>query len=218
MSNVIEYFNVLVELWHEMDMFYTISWESPTDSNKYNKMIEKDRIFDFLHGLNPDLDELRGRILGTKPLPSLKEVFAEVRREESRHKVMLQHQIDPVLPHQNSALASIKQGDLLPKTQGREKIWRDHCKKPYHTKATCWKIHGKLANWKPRPRKESSRFAYNVEVSAETKPSLNLFEDQIQALYRLLNQGTIQSSSNNPQSTASMALQGPSIGENDWQC
>ena len=57
-SSVTEYFNVLVELWHETDMFYTISWESPVNNNKYNKMIEKDRIFDFLHGLNPDLDEV----------------------------------------------------------------------------------------------------------------------------------------------------------------
>ena len=127
-------------------MFYTINWESPADNNKYNKMIEKDRIFDFLHGLNPILDEIRGRILGTKPLPSLKEVFAKVKREENRHKVMLQHQTNLVLPHQNSALASIKQRDLLSKTQGREKIWCDYCKKPYHTKETCWKIHGKPTN------------------------------------------------------------------------
>ncbi|XP_052190532.1 uncharacterized protein LOC127800131 [Diospyros lotus] len=53
------------------------------DSTKYSKMIEKDRMFDFLHGLNYDLDEVRGRILGTKPLPSLREAFAEVRREEN---------------------------------------------------------------------------------------------------------------------------------------
>ena len=71
-----------------MDMFYTISWESPADNNKYNKMIEKDWIFDFLHGVNPDLDEVRGKILGTKLLPSLKEVFAEVRRKDNRRKVM----------------------------------------------------------------------------------------------------------------------------------
>jgi len=47
------------------------------------------RVFDFLHGLNPDLDEVMGRLLGTKPFPSIREVFAEVRREESRKRVML---------------------------------------------------------------------------------------------------------------------------------
>ena len=113
--SVTEYFNVLVELWHEIDLFQTISWECTADSIKYNKMIEKDRIFDFLHGLITDLDEVRGRILGTKPLPSLKKVFAEVRREESWRKVMLNQLDNTNLTHQNSALATIKQGDNFSK-------------------------------------------------------------------------------------------------------
>lgn len=25
----------------------------------------------------------------------------------------------------------------------KNKPWCDHCKKPWHTKDTCWKIHGK---------------------------------------------------------------------------
>ena len=46
-------------------------------------------MFSFLHGLNKDLDEVRGMILRMKPLPSIKKVFAEVRREESQKRVML---------------------------------------------------------------------------------------------------------------------------------
>lgn len=95
--SVIDYFNILVELWHEMNLFYTINWECLADSTKYNKMVEKDRIFDFLHGPNPDLDKVCGRILGTKPLPSLRKVFAKVRREESRRKVMLHQLNDTIL-------------------------------------------------------------------------------------------------------------------------
>ena len=40
------------------------------------------REFAFLAGLNKSLDEVRGKILGKKPLSSLHEVFDEVRREE----------------------------------------------------------------------------------------------------------------------------------------
>jgi len=89
-----------------------------------------------------------------------------------------------------------------------EKLWCDHCKRPNHTKENCWKIHGKPANWKPQPRRDNPRSAYNVEAPIENKPSLNLSEDQIQALCMLLNQATAQPSTNNPQSTASLALQG----------
>jgi len=55
----------------------------------YSQMLEKEWIFDLLLGLNKDLDEVRGRLLSTKPFASICEVFAEVRREESRIRVML---------------------------------------------------------------------------------------------------------------------------------
>ena len=136
--SVIGYFNILVELWHEMDLFHTINWECTGNSKRYYKMIEKDRIFDFLHGLNIDLDELRGKILGTKPLSSLREVFVNVRREESRRKVMLYQLSDLSINQQNSTFANVKPRENFSKGEGREKQWCDHCKRPYHRKDTCW--------------------------------------------------------------------------------
>lgn len=43
----------------------------------------------FLNGLNPNLDELKGRIFRRKPLLNLREVFLEVKGEEGRRHVML---------------------------------------------------------------------------------------------------------------------------------
>ena len=51
--------------------------------------MEQKRTFKFLLGLNKNLDEVRGRVMGTKPLPSIREAFSEVRREESWKKVMM---------------------------------------------------------------------------------------------------------------------------------
>ncbi|KAL5824988.1 hypothetical protein ACOSQ3_021051 [Xanthoceras sorbifolium] len=59
------------------------------DGVYFQKVLENSRVFKFLAGLNVDFDEVRGRIIGRQPLPSLNEVFAEVRREESRRGVML---------------------------------------------------------------------------------------------------------------------------------
>lgn len=42
-------------------------------------------------GLDKSLDEVQGRILGIEPLPSLREVYFEVRREESRKTIMMGH-------------------------------------------------------------------------------------------------------------------------------
>lgn len=41
-------------------------------------MMDKERVFDFLYGLNKDFDEVRGRVLGFKPFPEVKEAFAMV--------------------------------------------------------------------------------------------------------------------------------------------
>lgn len=71
-----------------MDLFYAIILKCINDEILYNQVLEKNRVFDFLQ-VNKELDEVRGKILGTKPLPSLREAFSEVRLEESRKTVML---------------------------------------------------------------------------------------------------------------------------------
>ncbi|KAJ0095159.1 hypothetical protein Patl1_15752 [Pistacia atlantica] len=75
--SITQYYSVLAKLWQELDNI------------KYTKMLEKKRVFEFLAGLNKELDEVRGRVLGKESLPSIREVFAEVRREENRRKVMM---------------------------------------------------------------------------------------------------------------------------------
>ena len=105
-------------------------------------------------GLKKSLDELRGRILKTKPLPSLWEAFFEVCREESQKRVMLgqsNHSTFPEIP----ALVAIKenpsdQGAFAARTYSQNtnrtrkgRRWCDHCRKPRHLKETCWKLHGK---------------------------------------------------------------------------
>ena len=182
-----------------MDLFYDPSWVCSADSQKYSKMLEKERIFDFLQGLNSDLDEVRIRLLGTKSLPSLREVFAEVIREESRKRVIL----TAAEPTASSALTTTKRED-----NPRDKQWCKHCNKSYHTKDTCWKLHGKPANWKPRNKREKERPAYTTIASTPKKGmSLNLTTELVEFLQKLLN-GThlakdLDVSASNP--SASMA-------------
>ena len=43
--SITKYYNNLVELWQEMDLYYDPKWECSSDSQKYNKMQEKERVF-----------------------------------------------------------------------------------------------------------------------------------------------------------------------------
>lgn len=51
--------------------------ESQGDAARYKKKVEKKRIYKFLLGLNKNLDEVRGRIQATNPLPDIHETQIE---------------------------------------------------------------------------------------------------------------------------------------------
>ena len=76
-------------IWQDLDLFNTYEWKSTKDGSRHKKTIEDNRIFKFSAGLNVEFDEVRGRIIGRQPLPSIGEVFSEVKREESWRNVML---------------------------------------------------------------------------------------------------------------------------------
>ncbi|KAJ0105997.1 hypothetical protein Patl1_18267 [Pistacia atlantica] len=105
-----------------MDLYYETNWNCVDDSTKYNQRLEKKCVFDFLEGLNPNLDEVWGRILATKPLPSARNAFVEVHREESHRRVMLS---SSRMNSASQAFALATQSARNPKTASKQ--WRDHC-------------------------------------------------------------------------------------------
>ncbi|KAK3019106.1 hypothetical protein RJ639_003788 [Escallonia herrerae] len=108
-------------------------------------------------GLNRDFDEVRSRILGKKPMPSLREAFSEIRREETRRKVMLTNlNPKPAVDVENSALV-VKENEY--DNDKKKRPWCDHCKKSWHSRVICWKIHGKHPNWKKKNGNEKIKIA-----------------------------------------------------------
>ena len=100
-------------------------------------MVEHNRIFKLLVGLNVKFDEVRGRIIGRQPLPSIGDVFSEVRREESRRNVMLNKK-RVVKPIKGSALAAANTNigrsyNNQRRIDQKSQIWCDFCNKPRHT-------------------------------------------------------------------------------------
>ena len=74
--DITTYYNEMVTLWQELDQCYDDVWENSNDCARHKKREENDRAYMFLTGLNQNLDEVRGRILSLKPLPSICEVFS----------------------------------------------------------------------------------------------------------------------------------------------
>ena len=181
-NTVTKYFNSLKRLWQDLDLFNDYEWKSSEDCKHFKKTVEDNRIFKFLIGLNVEFDEVRGRIIGRQPLPSIGEVFSEVRREESRRLVMLGKR-NLVNTIENSALAaSINAGrTATKKPDEKSRVWCDHCNKPRHTRETCWKIHGKPANWKG-----SHEGRFTRTPAAHEAESVPFNKEQMDHLLKLL--------------------------------
>ncbi|XP_071912178.1 uncharacterized protein [Coffea arabica] len=139
-DTVTKNFNSLKRIWQDLNLFNSHEWKSTENFRHHKKTVEDSRIFKFLAGLNVEFDKVRGRIIGRQPLPSIGEMFSEVRREESRKNVMLGKK-DPGVAVEGSAL----------------EVRCDYCNKPCHTPDTCWKLHGKPPNWKNKGGEKSGR-------------------------------------------------------------
>ncbi|XP_031274853.1 uncharacterized protein LOC116133276 isoform X2 [Pistacia vera] len=198
-----QYYGVLAKLWQEFDLFFEADWSCSQDSVKYNKMVEKEIGFEFLAGLNKELDEVRGRVLRKEILPSIREVFTEVRREKSKRRVMMGESAgigsqNMQSESESSALVSKgcktsnrSSGDQRMMWKG-EKVWCEFFHKPWHTKATCWKLHGKPANWKPN-KLGAKQVHVDVEDGVPTKSdahsgAMPFSKEQLEHLYELINQ------------------------------
>ena len=127
-------------MWQELDLFNLCEWRDPEDGVLYQNIVARERVYDFLAGLNRELDEVGGRILGLKPLPSIDEVFAEVRREENRRSVMLAESPSNLAP-ENSALVARGPDTHGANRSKKNQSWCDHCQKPYHKKNQSWCDH-----------------------------------------------------------------------------
>ncbi|KAG2713543.1 hypothetical protein I3760_04G180900 [Carya illinoinensis] len=154
--------------------------EDSVTSLYHKKIVDDNCILKFLAGLNIEVDEVRGRIIGRQPLPSISDLFSEVKREESRRNVMLGKK-GPGVAAESSALVATDANSSKAITYQRRNddkslVWCDYCNKPRHTQGSCWKIDGKPANWKSsKPGNKSGRAfptVNEVEVNPFTKEQM----------------------------------------------
>ena len=106
------------------------------------RFVEKDRIYEFLVGLNIQFDVVRVQILGKEDLPSLNETLAIVCADKGRRGVMLetptvdssalmtrivtlQH---PSFEQQSSEVKRTLDGSR----SNKDLLWCTYCKKPKH--------------------------------------------------------------------------------------
>ncbi|CAN1303393.1 Retrovirus-related Pol polyprotein from transposon RE2 [Linum perenne] len=196
--DVIEYFNILGRFWLHLDMYENQQWDTPADQSRFKKYIEKKRTLYFLLGLSQNLDDVKGRIMSTKPFPSLNEAFAEIKREESRRQLMIP---DPKSQGESSALA-VRSHSMNRHQQSRDEDYVpvcEHCHKQWHVKADCWELNGKPAGWKPRSERRKQAHVSTTETQMELKHEPTPFsKEQAGALEKLFSKMMSKAPQPNP--------------------
>ncbi|RVW25308.1 putative mitochondrial protein [Vitis vinifera] len=124
----------MLGLWQDLDLNCEKEWECTGDSVRFKKKMENERAFDFLTGLNHELDDVRSRVLSRRSLPFIREVFSEVRQEENRRKVMLREHLSSG-PEASALVICGPHSGSGPRQSKR--TYCEHCKKLGHTKDTC---------------------------------------------------------------------------------
>ncbi|KAL5745660.1 hypothetical protein ACOSP7_026806 [Xanthoceras sorbifolium] len=138
-GSLTDYANSLQTSLQELDHYRYVWTTNLADAMVVKKLLEQDRVYDFLAGLNME-----------EEVPSLNTVISMVWAEKSRRSVMVQS-----VHEEGSALASTS-GRVLQQMQtatnennrssstNNSNLWFTYCKKLRHTKGRCWKLHGKL--------------------------------------------------------------------------
>ena len=192
-----EYYNSLKGLLMELDLYQNMEMKCTVDSKKMRDMLEIERVFQFLLGLNPELDQTCERILGKDLFPDFNEAFSHICGEESCKELMGNKTENcDSLTTENSALAMIKQNQIVSdnkKLVDTDKMWCDYCNKSRHTRAMCWKLHGKPQNQKQIGNKggnQPTRLGQgnHTTIVKEKLAQMGFNKSDIEKLKQLLNE------------------------------
>ena len=77
-STVTEYYDILKGFLLKLDLYQNLEMETATDIKKLKEIMEQERVFQFLVGLNPKFDQASVQFLGKEPFLSMDEAFALV--------------------------------------------------------------------------------------------------------------------------------------------
>eukprot|EP00261_Vitis_vinifera_P038472 XP_019079715.1 PREDICTED: uncharacterized protein LOC109123697 isoform X2 [Vitis vinifera] len=114
------------------------------DIQKYNSILQEDRVHVFLDGSDDRLDKIRSDVLQLQPFPTVELAYAHVRREDIRQAIMTSSS--------NIALGAVMASKGLKLGKPKSKPQSDgtkctHCGNVKHTRETCFKLHGYPEWW-----------------------------------------------------------------------
>ncbi|XP_059625859.1 uncharacterized protein LOC132268941 [Cornus florida] len=153
------YIAKLRAIWEEMSYYDSFhSWKDPDDAVLYAGIVEKNRVFQFLAGLNDEFEYARIHLLGLSSFPTLKDAYSHVLSDESRrtHPLGVTSVDRSAMAVRIPNLSGTSPSQSIQSTTtgpplGRQRGRCDHCGKIGHIKSRCYALHGRPPQQKQQP-------------------------------------------------------------------
>lgn len=129
------YYSTLTHLWQQLDSYRTCKPVDQVTLLALQDDLEKERVYDFLAGLNPEYDQIRVQVLGREKFPSLHDAYNLVQHEDIRRPSMM-----PPVASDRSAFTTLSKISDAPLDKSELKC--DYCNGIRHTRETCFKLIG----------------------------------------------------------------------------
>ncbi|XP_010271259.1 PREDICTED: uncharacterized protein LOC104607332 [Nelumbo nucifera] len=146
---IASYFTKLKGLWDELGNLSPIpNCECRSNYSAIKEMMvdrEKDRLHQFLMGLNDVFNNVKSTILAIEPLPTINRAYPLIVQDEKHQVLMTQRAM--YLPNVVALIAS-RSGDR--NSNPRTKVWCKHCKRQGHSKDRCYELIGYPDGWEKR--------------------------------------------------------------------
>lgn len=143
-GSIEKYYTDLQGLWREIDFRRPNPMKCAGDVQKYNSILQEDRVYVFLDGLDDRLGKVRSDVLQLQPFPIVEQAYAHVRREDIRQAVMTSG--SDIAPGAVMASKGFKPGK--PKSKPQSDGGKcTHCGNMRRTRETCLKLHGYPEWW-----------------------------------------------------------------------
>ena len=158
-GSIEKYYNDLQGLQREIDFCHPNPMECAGDIQKYNLILQEDRVYIFLDGLDDRLYKTRSDVLQVKPFPMVEQAYAHVRQEDVRQMVMTSGakiapgmvmtskgiKVDHYYTPLKTCFLSLSNGKSNPSLKSKapsDGMECTHCGNAKHTRETCFKLYG----------------------------------------------------------------------------
>ena len=186
--SVAAYYTRLKGLWDELASYSDVPTCTCGAMKDHAERDERNRVMQFLMGLNDSYAAARGQILLMQPLPSIRNIYSLISQEEKQRQLGTPHTtLEP-------AAMDVRQHQG-PSNSNRKPLHCTHCDRDHHTIDTCYKLHGyppghrlHKSNRNKKGSSSSANHVQNNPTMQELKSAMpNLSDSEYQQILTMMN-------------------------------